>query len=233
MARTSNSAKTRDRVSDDPGADAIVASALKRTQQKKAAATRAKKKGVASTRSNKPIHGVDRDTSSANSSSRGIDGKDALDREADIPTQWQRPSVLDAPDPRPGYVQRWVRYKAGNQEDQENIEKAMDQGWRPRERSTVKRGHELTAKSSGQYGKYYVKRGLMLMEMPEKLAQQRAKFYRKKLLTMTKSVDQDMLKDNNSVMPLLKPRRKTRVTVRASRGSLDANVPGDDEKEDE
>lgn len=233
MARTSNVSKVRDRVSEDPGADLVVAAALKRSQQKKAAAASAKKKGRAANRSNKPMHGIDRDLASANSSSRGVDGADALDREADAPTQWKRPSALDAPDPRPGFVQRWVRYRAGNQEDIENIEKAMDQGWSPRERSTVKRGHELTAKTSGQYGKYYVKRGLMLMEMPEKLAQQRARFYRKKLRTMTASVDREMLNDDNSVMPLLRPKRKTRVTVAARRGRLEDKVAAAEDEDDD
>lgn len=228
--RIARSARTTDREAGDPGADAIVAAAARRLQQKKAAVSASKRKAKAANRSNKPIHGVDRDVDAGRASSRQVDGNDALDREADVPTQWKRPSALDAPEPRPGYVQRWVRYRAGNNEDIENIEKSMDEGWRPRERSTVKRGHELTARSSGQYGKYYVKRGLMLMEMPEKVAQQRAKFYRKKLRTMTESVEKDMLRENSKVMPLLTPERKTRVSVRANRGNLEANIPDDDDE---
>lgn len=224
-----SSARIRDRENEDPSADAIIATATRRQQAKQGAAAAAKKKGKTANRSNKPIHGVDQDVDAVRSSSRQVDGVDALDREADVPTQWKRPSALDAPEPRPGYTQRFVRYRAGNQDDIENIEKAMDQGWRPRERATVKRSHELTARSSGQYGKYYVKRGLMLMEMPIKVAQQRNAFYRKKLLTMTKSVDQDMLKEQNAIMPILRPERKTRVTKAAARGRLEASIPDDEE----
>jgi hypothetical protein len=225
MARATS--RQKDRVSDDPGASAIIASALTRQAKKKAAAKEAAKRGKA--RGNKPIHAVDNTPHMQNNSSRQVDGVDTIDRDADVATQWRRPSNLDAPDPRPGYVQRWVRYRSGNVEDTENLEKAMDQGWRPRERTTEKRGHELTAKTSGTYGKYYVKRGLMLMEMPLKLAQQRNAFYEKKLQQMTKSVDVEMMRENNTVMPLLAPERKTRTTRAAKRGSLEASIPDDDE----
>lgn len=224
MARSS--ARTKDRVNDDPGAAEIVASALKRAGEKKAAAVAAQKKRKSATRR---IHDVDNDVNVGNASSRQVDGVDAIDRDSASPTEWRRPSNLDAPAPRPGYVQRWVRYRSGNTEDIDNLEKSMDQGWRPRERSTAKRGHELTARSSGQYGKYYVKRGLMLMEMPLKLAQQRNAFYRKKLKTMTDSVDRDLLRDNNSIMPVLRPEKKTRTTRAARRGNLEASIPDDDE----
>jgi hypothetical protein len=203
MARATS--RQKDRVSDDPGASAIIASALTRQAKKKAAAKEAAKRGKA--RGNKPIHAVDNTPHMQNNSSRQVDGVDTIDRDADVATQWRRPSNLDAPDPRPGYVQRWVRYRSGNVEDTENLEKAMDQGWRPRERTTEKRGHELTAKTSGTYGKYYVKRGLML----------------------TKSVDVEMMRENNTVMPLLAPERKTRTTRAAKRGSLEASIPDDDE----
>jgi hypothetical protein len=214
----------RDRTSDDPNAGAIIATALKRTQQKAAAAKKAANK-----RGTKSLHGVDNDTIRGNASSRQADGVDAIDRDADAGFIWKRPSNLDAPDPRPGYVQRWIRYRAGNVEDTDNIEKMMDQGWRPRDKSTSKAGHELTARTQGQYGKYYVKRGLMLMEMPVKTMQQRNAFYRNKLLTMTKSVERDLLKENNRVMPVLQPENKTRVTSKARRGNLDASIPDDDE----
>jgi hypothetical protein len=224
MARAT---RTKDRLNDDPDAGALIASAIKRQQEKKAAATSPRKKRKTGS---KPIHGVENNTVHVNNtSSRQADAVDTIDRDSDVPTQWRRPSSLDAPPPRPGYVQRWVRYRSGNIEDIDNIEKSMDQGWRPRKRTTEKSGHELTARASGQYGEYYVKRGLMLMEMPEKLAQQRNAFYRKKLRSMTDSVERDLLRDNNRIMPVLQPEKRTRVTRNARRGSLEASIPDDDE----
>jgi len=222
MARAKQALK--DRSNDDPGADAIIATALKNKQTRDAIAKKAKKKS-----GSRSMHGVDNDTARANRSSRQADGVDSIDRDADGASMWKRPSNLDAPPPRPGFVQRWIRYRAGNVEDTDNIEKMMDQGWRPVDKTTTKAGHELTARTQGQYGKYYVKRGLMLMEMPVKTMQQRNAFYRKKLLTMTKSVERDLLKDNNRVMPVLQPENRTRVTSKARRGNLDASIPDDDE----
>lgn len=219
-------ARVKDRVNDDPGAAAIVASAMKRVERKKGAVAAAKKKAKRAS-GTKNMHGVEHHAE--RDSSRQVDGVDTVDRDNDAPTQWRRPSNLDAPDPRPGYIQKWGRYRAGNSDDIDNLEKLMDQGWRPRERSTAKRGHELTARSSGQYGKYYVKRGLMLMEMPEKMARQRNAFYLKKLQSMTESVERDLLNENNRVMPVLAPEKRTRVTRAARRGNLEASIPEDDE----
>jgi hypothetical protein len=225
-----SAARVKDRVNEDPDAAAIVAVAMKRRNEKAQAEKIAKAKAKRASGS-KPIHGVNNNSvHTSNASSRQVDGVDTIDRDSDMPTQWKRPSNLDAPPPRDGYIQRWVRYRSGNAEDIDNLEKAMDQGWRPVEKSTKKTGHELTARTQGQYGKYYVKRGLMLMEIPEKLAQQRNAFYRKKLRVMTESVDRDLLKDNNAIMPVLAAEKRTRVSTTVRRGSLDRAIPDDDDE---
>lgn len=218
-------------VESDSEAASIIARSLKRSESKKARATNTKKRKR--TPAHKQTHYVgNEDVHVENQSARQVDVVDEIDRDSELPTSWRRPSALDAPEPQPGYVQRWVRYRMGNQEDADNLDKMMEQGWRPVERSTKRRGHELTADLRGKYGQYIVKRGLILMQMPEKLSAQRNRFYDRKRKQMTESIDRSLFKLNNRVMPLLEPMRKTRTTKVARRGRLDDLVPGDEETDD-
>jgi len=205
----------------------VLAQAMKRAERRQFTMVERKKRKT--TPDSQQTHALDNDSVHVqNESARQVDSVEQIDRDSELPTSWKRPSILGAPDPRPGFVQRWVRYKVGADEDTDNLEKMLEQGWRPRKRSTGKRVHELTADLKGKYGQYIVKRGLMLMELPESLAAQRRAYYRRRLDRMTESIDRDLFKENNRVMPLLKPERHTRTTVHARRGRLEANIPDDE-----
>lgn len=210
---------------------ALVGRAVKRVSAKQAKAANTKKRGR--TPAHKRTHYVgNEDVHVENESARQVDQAEEIDRDSELPTAWRRSSDLDAPEPRPGYVQRWVRCKAGGQEDTDNLEKMLDHGWRPVKRTAAKRVHELTANLNGKFAQYIVKRGLILMELPEKLAAQRGQFYRRKKNLMTQAIDRDLFKLNHPAMPLLKPERSTRTTKKARRGRLEALVGGD-ESDDE
>jgi hypothetical protein len=208
-------------------APAIVARAQKRSADKKRKATKAAKSHRA-TPAHKRAHGVDNDTLVANTSARQTDVVDDIDRDSEVPTAWRRQSLLEAPDPRPGYVQKWIRFKSGKDEDTDNLQKALDSGWSPRKRTTAKRGHELTADTNAKYGQYIVKRGLILCEMPEKMADQRNAFYANKTKRMTESIDRSLFKENNRIMPVLRPEISSQTTRRARRGRLEDAIAGDD-----
>lgn len=45
---------------------------------------------------------------------------------------WKEPSNLEAPPPRPGYVQRWIRTSIRSDADAGNLAKAARRGWAPR-----------------------------------------------------------------------------------------------------
>lgn len=205
----------------------IVARAEKRAASKRSRADLEKRKKV--TPPHKRMHAVNNENVHVlNSSARQVDERSEIDRESERPTAWTRPNQLTAPAPRPGYVQRWVRYRSGGSEDTENLDAALDQGWRPRLAESVRRGHELTADTKSKYSRYYVKRGLILMEMPEELAEQRDRTYRRKAMRMTESIDRNMFKISHPAMPWQKPLRQTRVEQRARRGRLEDLVSGDD-----
>lgn len=208
----------------------IIGRSLKRQSAKQAKKVNTAKRKR--TPAHKQTHHVgNEDVHVENQSARQIDQRDEIDRDSELPTSWRRPSQLDAPAPRPGYVQRWVRYRTGNQEDADNLDKMLDQGWRPVKRSAASRVHELTADLRGKYGQYIVKRGLILMEMPEKLAAERNKHYRNKLRQMTQAIDRDLFKLHHPHMPLLKPERFSRTTKKARRGRLEALIDDGGEEE--
>lgn len=218
------------RIEEQPDSEIskIIGASLKRTSAKQA-----KKQNTAKrkrTPAHKRTHYVgNEDVHVENQSARQVDEAVEIDRDSELPQSWRRPSQLDAPAPRPGYKQRWVRYRSGNQEDADNLDKMLDQGWRPVKRSAASRVHELTADLRGKYGQYIVKRGLILMEMPEKLVAQRNKHYRTKLRQMTQAIDRDLFKLHHPHMPLLKPERMSRTTKKARRGRLEELIDDDGE----
>jgi hypothetical protein len=74
--------------------------------------------------------------------------------------EWKRPSTLEAPPPRPGYVQRWIRTSIGASNDPQNVSKRFREGWRPRPADTVPRGYTPPTIMHGQYGRSSVSKGI-------------------------------------------------------------------------
>jgi hypothetical protein len=174
-------------------------------------------------------HAVENDVHSGNNTERQLDSRSEVERDSDAPIAWRRASQLSAPDPRPGFSQKWVRFKAGNEEDTDNLDRYLEEGWLPRSAENVRKGHELTANAHGKFSKFIVKRGLILMEIGEAQVAQRNRYYQKRADRMTEGVDQDMFKLDNRVMPLLKPARTTRVDKNVRRGArLEDRMPADD-----
>lgn len=213
----------------DTEVGSIIGRAIKRTQAKQAKAQNTAKRKR--TPAHKQTHYVgNEDVHVENQSARQVDQVEEIDRDSELPTAWQRPSQLDAPAARPGYIQRWVRYRFGNQEDTDNLEKMLEEGWSPVKRATVKRVHELTADLRGKYGQYIVRRGLILMELPERLAAQRRERSKRQLRRMVQAIDRDFFKlPRHQAMPLLQPERRTTVSRKAYRGRLEKLIEGDED----
>lgn len=190
----------------------------------------AREKREKRTPKHKTMHAVNNDdVHSSNSTSGQLDSRSEVERDSEQARPWRRASQLSAPDPRPGFVQKWVRFKAGNEEDTDNLDRYFEEGWLPRSAENVRKGHELTANAHGKFSKYIVKRGLILMEIREEMAAQRNRYYAKRANRMTEGIDNDMFKIDNRVMPLLKPVRKTHVDRAVRRGAkLEDRMSADD-----
>jgi hypothetical protein len=91
---------------------------------------------------------------------------------------WRRPTSLDAPPPRPGMVQRWVRMTQREGKDQINWSGKFREGWRPRDPATIpQQFHHLTGVEQGA-GSLIAVGGMVLCEMPEKVLAQKRGYIR-------------------------------------------------------
>mgnify|MGYP000657516011 CR=1 FL=1 len=88
------------------------------------------------------------------------------------------PLAFEAPKPRPGFVQRWVRFENENgSKDLKNIGKKIRQmGWKPRRASTVQ-GNNPAPVMDVDGGGIMMTQGFILCEMPEEKAEQLRESY--------------------------------------------------------
>jgi len=79
---------------------------------------------------------------------------------------WKPPSLLDAPDPRPGMVQRWIATSIQGRDTPDNVYKRMRAGWNPRPADTVK-DQRFPTINHGQWAGSIGVEGMILCEMPK------------------------------------------------------------------
>lgn len=196
----------------------ILETVQKRNADKTRRAQPANRKGAKKRGAQDPggLHAEERDTANNNESARQVDASHDVDRD-NFPSTWKRATALDAPPPRPGMVQRWVRIKNGSGEDTENYDRYIAEGWRARKPSTVPKSHLLTTSKNQAHAQMIVKKGHVLMETTERLNDQRNAFYKGSLDRQTKAAQAELYKDNQGqagvVMPLTDTTIKSRATL--------------------
>ena len=94
-------------------------------------------------------------------------------------TAWKPPSLLDAPDPRPGYTQRWIATSIQGKEPPDNVYKRMREGWSPRKSETVKDQLYPTI-NHGQWAGSIGIEGMLLCEMPKEKHKSMKNYYQNK-----------------------------------------------------
>ena len=99
--------------------------------------------------------------------------------EARPQTAWKPPSLLDAPDPRPGMVQRWIATSIQGKDTPDNVYKRMREGWEPRKADTVKDQLYPTI-NHGQWAGSIGIEGMLLCEMPQEKHRAMKNYYQNK-----------------------------------------------------
>lgn len=130
------------------------------------------------------------------------DAGEAHDVPRDYPQEWKRASDLEAPPPRPGFVQRWIRTAVGGKNDPKNANKKFREGWKPRLASTVPGGFSPPTIAHGQFGEVIGVEDMVLCEMPVRLAKQRDAFYLKKSISQNEAVERDLHRAERPGMPI-------------------------------
>jgi len=109
------------------------------------------------------------------------------DEETRRETAWKPPALLDAPEARPGYVQRWVATSIQGKDTPDNVYKRMREGWEPRSADTVKSKLFPTI-NHGQWEGCIGIEGMLLCEMPEERHTQMKDYYSGKNQEQNESV---------------------------------------------
>ena len=126
--------------------------------------------------------------------------------------EWKPPSNLDAPEPRPGMSQLWVRTAIREEDDAANVAKQAREGWVPRRADTVPTDFSAPTIKHGEFAGCIGIHGLVLMEMPTARVDQRRAYYAALVRQQNQAVNQDILRVQSSAVPFFET-RKSRVTV--------------------
>jgi|TARA_R110000868_G_C10547660_1_gene735595 hypothetical protein len=113
------------------------------------------------------------------------------DEESRPMTAWKPPSLLDAPEARPGYVQRWVATSIQGKESPDNVYKRMREGWEPRPADSVK-SELFSTINHGQWAGSIGVEGMLLCEMPEDRHYQMREYYSGKNDELNESIAGDL-----------------------------------------
>lgn len=135
------------------------------------------------------------------------------------------PSLLDTKriPPREGMVQRWVRTTINNEDDQSNVFRSINAGWKPRAASTIPNGNFVPT-INYQGADIIGVHGMILMERPA-IVDAKYQAYQTKLAdAQMESVESDMHKVHERGSGLTRPEFVERES-RVSRGRIAPVAP--------
>lgn len=121
-------------------------------------------------------------------------------------TPWVRPSSLEAPAPRKGFRQRWVRVGSMGQDDPTNTARKFREGWKPRPADSVPSTYHAPTISHGKWAGCIGVEGMILCEMPEKMALRRTEHYRNKTDTVTNAIESELQQQSRPGMEISQSR---------------------------
>ena len=124
--------------------------------------------------------------------------------------QWVRSTLLPDPLPQDGYDFRWVRISNNGQSDPTNFSSKIREGWEP----VMAKDHPeipLVGIENERYADNVVMGGVILCKAPTELVEQRNSFFQQQAENQMTAVDNNLMRESNSKMPLFN-NRKSDVT---------------------
>lgn len=125
--------------------------------------------------------------------------------------QWIRPSSLDAPDPRPGMTQRWVRKSLFGADDPKNLNRSWREGWRPRPADSLPEDWRVYASFADKNEGMIVVDDLILMEIDSSVLAKRKAQTEAATALQIRSVEHDLESAQVAGHPIVKE-HQTSVT---------------------
>lgn len=123
---------------------------------------------------------------------------------------WAPPDTLPDIVKIPGYAYRWIRTATHGEDDPMNISSKFREHWAPVPLDEQKHMAPFNDPRAAQKGNVEIG-GLMLCKVPEKVMQQREKYYEHRNRLEQETIDNNFMKDNDPRMPLFRE-RKSKVT---------------------
>ena len=122
---------------------------------------------------------------------RSSEVKKSREEETRQETAWKPPSLLDAPEPRQGMVQRWIATSIQGKDTPDNVYKRMRAGWNPRPSDTVKDKRFPTI-NHGEWTGCIGVEGMLLCEMPIEKHRSMKEYYSGKSNEQNQSISYDL-----------------------------------------
>jgi hypothetical protein len=137
-----------------------------------------------------------------------------IDREVETratserPKQWMPAELLPEPDKQAGYSYRWIRISTLNQADPRNLSGKLREGWEPVAIEEQPK-FQLLVDPNSRFKDNVEIGGLLLCKTPESFVDQRNSFYQKQAENQMEAVDNTLMRQSDSRMPLFKESKST------------------------
>ena len=124
------------------------------------------------------------------------------------PQQWKPPELLPEPDKQEGFKYRWIRVSTLGTADPRNISTKLREGWEP-VRVEEQPKMKLLVDPKSRFNDNIEISGLLLCKTPEEFVDQRNAFYQKQAENQMEAVDNTLMRQSDSRMPLFSERKST------------------------
>ena len=123
--------------------------------------------------------------------------------QAERPKQWKPAELLPEPDKLPGYAYRWIRVSLQGTSDPRNYSAKLREGWEP-VKIEEQPQFQLLVDEGSRFKDGIEVGGLLLCKTPLEFVEQRNNHYLKQSEDQIKSVDNNLMRQNDPRMPLFK-----------------------------
>lgn len=133
---------------------------------------------------------------------REVDTREFSERQK----QWLPPELLPEPDKEPGYTYRWVRSSTLGTADPRNLSSKFREGWEP-VRIEEQPKFALLIDPNSRFKDNIEIGGLLLCKTPDEFVEQRNAYVNKQTAQQTEAVDNNLMRQSDSRMPIFKEGR--------------------------
>jgi hypothetical protein len=134
--------------------------------------------------------------------SREIESRESAQRKK----AWTPPQLLPMPNPRDGWVHRWIRTSTMGTADSMNVSANFRQGWEPCKAEDYPELMHL-ADPNSRYKGNIENGGLLLCKVPREMMEQRDAYYRNQNTQQMVAVDNNFMRENDARMPLFSEKK--------------------------